>query len=312
MKLSIVSTSILGMLALSLGCANHKSRAPQAPVDYAYDGMAEQARVDDAMASGAPAGPPASLAQPKMPATAQLGTLPPQSAPQAAWNSSAPKGSTAQGSSPETAIADDLPTTGSDSAEQMLIFNGSLGLMVDATKTNENIDAAVDLAVRAGGYIAQQNDTMVIVRVPSGRFRRVMRQIEELGDITSRSVQTLDVSEEFHDIEVRLENLEATRTRIQKLLAQAKDLPQILTVEKELERVSAQIDQLQGRLRFLSSQAAFSTITVAFAERPVQQAILVDSDHVDNPPPPPPPPHVLDTSVEWIDSVGVHRLMNLD
>ena len=82
----------------------------------------------------------------------------------------------------------------------MLIFNGTVGLLVDHLGTATGIDEAVDLAVRAGGYIAQQTDTTVILRVPSGKFRKVMRGVEKLGDVQSRSVQTLDVSEEFHDL----------------------------------------------------------------------------------------------------------------
>ena len=67
-----------------------------------------------------------------------------------------------------------------------------------------------------------------------------------------------DVSEEFHDLEVRLGNLRATRTRLQEFLGRATGINDMLTVEKELERVALEIDHIEGRLEFLRTRAAMS------------------------------------------------------
>src|SRR4029079_5915567 len=99
-------------------------------------------------------------------------------------------------------------------------------------------------------------------------------------------------------------------TPSQKLVGQAKDLSEIMVVEKELERVSAEIDTIEGRLRFLSSQAAFSTVTMAFDELP-REVTIVEPDE----PPPPPlpaPARLLGSSAPWLEEVDVHRLMSLD
>jgi hypothetical protein len=235
-----------------------------------------------------------------MPA-AVMGSVAPSSTPAVAASGSKGGG--------EQAIADDLPTTGDDAVDQMLVFNGALALAVLPDTIPASIDASVQLAVDAGGYVAQQTDTGLTLRVPSKRFRKLMKGLEALGQVRSRSVQTLDVSEEFHDLKVRLENLQSTRTRIQKLLGQAKDLSEILVVEKELERVSAEIDAIEGRLRFLSSQAAFSTVTMAFQELPRETTIAAP----DEPPPPPlpAPARTLGASATWVEEVDVHRLMSL-
>ena len=48
----------------------------------------------------------------------------------------------------DKAIADDeLPTTGDDSVDQMLVFNGALGLAVQPDTIPVSIDSAVQLAV---------------------------------------------------------------------------------------------------------------------------------------------------------------------
>lgn len=302
------TTILLGLLASSLACAAQSKAG--APMDAGY--YAEAAPAYDDVA-GAEARDDSGM-QAELPAmtvgAAQAGAVMPASV----MGSPAPARAvvaSGDGSGGERAISDDdVPTTG-DGVDQMLVFNGALSLAVAPDTIPSSIDTAADLAVAAGGYIAQQTDTTLTLRVPSGRFRKLMRGLEGLGQVRGRSVQTLDVSEEFHDLKVRLENLLATRTRIQKLLGQAKDLTEILVVEKELERLSVEIDGIEGRLRFLSSQATFSTVTLGFQELP-REVVIVEPDE---PPalvvPPAAPARLLDSSVEWIGEVDVQRLMSL-
>jgi hypothetical protein len=295
MRLPARCSILLGLLALGSACAAKAGVASRASMDaYADTYAPPMSDVEEA-----PAAMPTSHAGAGavMPA-AVMGSIAPSTTPT--------KAATTGG---EQAIAsDELPTTGDDAVDQMLVFNGALALAVLPDTIPASIDAAVQLAVDAGGYVAQQTDTGLTLRVPSKRFRRLMKGLEALGQVRSRSVQTLDVSEEFHDLKVRLENLQSTRTRIQKLLGQAKDLSEILVVEKELERVSAEIDAIEGRLRFLSSQAAFSTVTMAFQELPREVTIAAP----DEPPPPPlpAPARLLGSSAAWIEEVDVHRLMS--
>lgn len=226
-----------------------------------------------------------------------------------------PAPTTASGSDSHTDTAnsvdeiapDSFETMGADSVDQMLIFTGQLAVEVEPSTTTKQIDAAVALAVTAGGYVAQMNDTTLHLRIPSKRFRTVLKQIEALGQVRSRQVQALDVSEEYNDLEVRLDNLRATRARIEKLLNQSKDLSQILIVEKELERVTLEIDRIEGRMRLLASQAAFSTIAVAFSERAPQRELKQATDEA-----PPSTPRTLRSSAGWVHQVGVHSLLTLD
>jgi len=203
---------------------------------------------------------------------------------------------------------EEMRTTGADSVDQMIIFTGQLAIEVEFSATSAAIDDAVAVAVGAGGYVADMTNNTLRLRVPSKRFRRAMKQFEALGDVTSRGVQAMDVSEEFHDIEVRLSNLKATRSRIAKLLASSKDLAEILKVEKELQRVTVEIDRIEGRLRLLASQAAFSTVAIGFSERPEErdEALVVVADA---PPPPPPPPRTLGSAARWIGEVRVQALI---
>ena len=298
--------SILRTCCLFLLCTACAQKAP----GYSMD---PEAYRDDAMGVDAAGGAymeemayaaPAYEAPASAPASAGMGTAGPVfAAPQPVAEGARINGS-GQAEASEGSL-DELQTMGADSVDQMLIFTGQLALRVEFGKTAQTIDAAVGLAVNAGGYVAEMTDSSLRLRVPSKRFRKVMTQIEGLGEVQSRGVSALDVSEEFHDLGVQLENLKATRERIEKLLSQAKDLTQILTIEQELQRVTSEIDRIEGRMRLLSSQAAFSTINLGVGERPQQQDVKIAADDA-----PPTPPRTLSNSAPWISEVGVHGLMN--
>jgi hypothetical protein len=187
----------------------------------------------------------------------------------------------------------------------LLIYTGKLGMEVPlAEDIPATIEKVIDIAVSAGGYLGSRTDTSVLVRVPSIRFRETLTTMEKLGDVKRRNVSAEDVSEEYHDLEVRLANLKAVQKRLQEFLAKAQGIPDALQVEHELERVGREIDQIEGRMRFLRARATFSTITVDLAAKPKQQ-VVAQGQNV------PPPPRAIDLPIDWIARVGLDTLLNL-
>jgi hypothetical protein len=71
--------------------------------------------------------------------------------------------------------------------------------------------------------------------------------------------------------------------------------------------LNSQIDQLEGRMRYLSQRAAMSTITVAFSAKPVSKKVVVEK----SPPPPPAEPKTRPLPIGWISKVGLDHLMKL-
>lgn len=188
---------------------------------------------------------------------------------------------------------------------QMLIYTAQLALLVDQAAFATTIDQVVDAALGLGGYLASHDNASVQVRVPSARFREALKHMEKLGTVTARSVQVQDVSEEFNDLEVRLKSLRATRDRLEQFLARAKDIQEVLSVERELSRLNGEIDRIEGRMRFLSSRAAFSTITVSLQPKP-KTVVAGPQDEG-----PPPPPRTIPLPIPWLDAVGLDRLLQL-
>lgn len=185
-------------------------------------------------------------------------------------------------------VATDQPVT----PQPLLIYTATFHLAV--FETVAAIDTIEQMARKRGGYLVRRTDTAIIIRVPAPQFHDAVSEVGGLGDVLHREVTVQDVTAEFRDLELRLRNLYAVRDRVEKLLAQSKNVHEALEVERELERITTAIEQMKGRLKYLSELIAFSTIHVNFQPRPTDQV----SSEVKLP-------------FDWLDDLGLPRLLDL-
>lgn len=159
--------------------------------------------------------------------------------------------------------------------QRVILYSADLGLYVfDFKKT---LATAVELTKAEGGYLQASTSSSVTLRVPAARFETLLEKLDKLGDANFRNVTGTDVSEEFLDLTIRLRNAEALRDRLAALLLQAKEVKDALEIEKELARVTGEIEQFKGRIRFLSDRAAFSVITLHLESKTSEQVVI---DHI--------------------------------
>jgi len=119
-------------------------------------------------------------------------------------------------------------------------------------------------AEQAGGYLQELKGTAIIVRVPAAKFEEVMSAIEQLGEVTGRHVQANDVTEEMRDLAIRLENAQNVRKRLEALVERSEKMEDTIKLEQELERVTQTIELLKGKIQYMQSQVAMSTIRAEF------------------------------------------------
>lgn len=209
------------------------------------------------------------------------------------------------GSTPQIATPGGTPaqTQQPQPPAPMLIYVADVQLQTARNDIPQTIERVIEAATSIGGYLVRRTDDSVQVRVPSMRFRESLARVETFGEVLHRSVSADDVSEEYRDIEVRLQNLRAVRRRLEEFLQRAATMQDALNVEHELERVTREIDTLEGRLRFLGARVAFSLVTVHVQARP---------EHVDMAAPEPSPTRrLLNLPVEWLGRLGLERLMDV-
>ena len=158
--------------------------------------------------------------------------------------------------------------------DAMLIRNGHVVVEVDSLELA--IDRARRLALSLGGSIGnvsthtgehQVRGATVELKVPAARFDDAMTGLSPLGDVEQSNATAEDVGEEFVDITARVANAKRLEERLINLLAtRTGRLEDVLAVERELARVREEIERYEGRLRFLSTRVATSTIVASLHE----------------------------------------------
>lgn len=112
------------------------------------------------------------------------------------------------------------------------------------------------------GYAAETGTEQTIIRVNADQLDAILTKLSGLGKVKEKNVYGRDVTDDYRDNEIRLENAEKSRNRYLELLKKANTVEEILLVEKELERLNEVIDLIKGRLNRLSHLSEFATITI--------------------------------------------------
>lgn len=157
--------------------------------------------------------------------------------------------------------------------EQKLIKNGSISFETKALKDTKAFLQRTVLKYK--GYISNEqvqdyriNPTEIItIRVPNAHFDQLICEIEsQVGEFDSKQITIDDVTAEFVDIEARLKNKKQLESKYQEILARAGNMTDILKIEKEISIIREDIESTEGRLRYLSNQVGFSTLSITYYE----------------------------------------------
>ena len=132
------------------------------------------------------------------------------------------------------------------------------------------------MAQQLGGYVGatsiqvgteQLRSASVELKVPAARWGQLIEGIRPIGVLEHQEESAEDVGEEFVDVTARVANAQRLESRLIALLANhTGKLSDALEVEQQIARVREEIERYQGRLRYLSSRAALSTMTITLHE----------------------------------------------
>ncbi|MDG6256334.1 MAG: DUF4349 domain-containing protein [Methanomicrobiaceae archaeon] len=131
------------------------------------------------------------------------------------------------------------------------------------------------IGARQGGYVSSSNagvpgtgsaHATVILRIPADRFDATMDHIRALGTVRSQTVNAQDVTEEYVDLQARIDALEHQYEQYSRIMEKAETVEDILRVQVEMERVQVEMERITGRLRYFDNRIDLATITVSLRE----------------------------------------------
>ena len=165
-------------------------------------------------------------------------------------------------------------TAAPDGVKPRIIYSADVRLVAeDFAAAAEELTALVN---KVGGYVAsasldrssgESRYGQWTVRVPVGAYERFLGSLDSIGFVETRSQTSQDVTMEYVDVEARVANLKRLEERFVKLLDERTGkLEDVLKVEQELARVRGEIEQAEGRLRYLTNKTDYGTVTVHLRE----------------------------------------------
>jgi hypothetical protein len=164
---------------------------------------------------------------------------------------------------------------GAQAIERKIIRNAEMTIETDSPNEGQRKIAAI--ADRHSGFVviseSKQSEAVsqnvastvvnVVVRVPVRQFEAAMAEIRGVGGrILHEKSAGQDVTEEYIDLEARTRTKRALEAQFLEIMKQARKISDALEVQTQLANVRTEIEQLEGRRRFLENQSALSTIKI--------------------------------------------------
>jgi hypothetical protein len=154
-----------------------------------------------------------------------------------------------------------------------VIKTARLSLTVRPGTFQERFQQATAIAGGHGGFVASSGTSegklrsgSLVLRVPARDFETAMGEIRRLGRVRSQSISGEDVTGRIVDLQARLRNWQAQEAVLLRLMAKATSIEDSIVVQRQLQEVQLQIEQIKGQLGALEDQTEFSTISVSLSE----------------------------------------------
>ena len=145
-----------------------------------------------------------------------------------------------------------------------LVKNAELGIRVDDPASTEKPLSDLMEKYRAwpASSVIYENSREYSIRVPSSSFDAMLTELAGLGKTLRRMESAEDVTLRYYDLESRLATKRELLKTFQGYLGRAKDIDEIMTVEKRIAELQQEIDQTGTQLRNLAGLVDYSTISL--------------------------------------------------
>ena len=148
--------------------------------------------------------------------------------------------------------------------ERKIVYRADLTIeTMDLVGTREKI---LNLMETENGILEynEQNEQQfyLSLKIPAEKFEEFLNEAKAVGRVIYSSISANDVTEQYIDTETRLASKRALLEKYQSYLPQAKDLKEILEVEAQINSVTTELEQWEGRLQRLEKEVAYSSVSV--------------------------------------------------
>lgn len=160
-----------------------------------------------------------------------------------------------------------------------IIKNGELEIQVgDIKKAHQQVNEIVN---NNNSYIQTErfNNTDIdekqffTIRVPHKNFDALINSFSNgIGSVLSKNIASDDVTEEYTDVSIKLDNKKIYLEKYRDMLRSAKTTKDMLEIQENIRELEDEIDVAEGRLRFIDDRVNYSTLNLMLYKEKVRSS----------------------------------------
>lgn len=170
--------------------------------------------------------------------------------------------------------------------DRLLVVNVTID--VEVSDVGASVADVVTAAARHDGQVYGSNvqladdetaTAQIVIKLPPRQVDAAIAEIAALGALISQVQSTDDVTDRVTDIDTRIVTSLQSVARVQLLLAEAKNLGEVVQLEAELTTRQTLLEELLAQQRNLGQQTALATLTVLLHAADAEE--IVEPDPLD-------------------------------
>lgn len=160
-----------------------------------------------------------------------------------------------------------------------IIKNGELEIQVgDIKKAHQQVN---EIVKSNNAYIQNErfNNTDIdekqffTIRVPHKNFDVLINSFSNgIGSVLSKNIASDDVTEEYTDVSIKLDNKKIYLEKYRDMLRSAKTTKDMLEIQENIRELEDEIDVAEGRLRFIDDRVNYSTLNLMLYKEKVRSS----------------------------------------
>ena len=115
-------------------------------------------------------------------------------------------------------------------------------------------------------YSSYMRNAHITARVPEDKFDEFLTAVSELANVTEKTINVKDITDDFIDTESRIKALEAEQKALLGILEKADTVTDTIEVYERLSEVNASLERYKSTLKSYENQVSYSKVEIEISE----------------------------------------------
>ncbi len=167
----------------------------------------------------------------------------------------------------ESATSNPGESTDTVSPKRIMTYSVYIRYKSDPEKIPVHMESLKVLTAKYSGFMVSFRSASMEIKIPAGRYMEFYEAIKNLDEVEYRDIHALDITDNYRNTEIRLNNARKLRERLEELLKKAQTVDDTISIEKELARVTETIEIHEAAIARYNGQVDNTSFHISFSKK---------------------------------------------